>query len=224
MCTFRFMIILFLLPRSVSGQDSSAFVKLNSGSKIYGKVSLSESGRELIVNDTSRFDIKNVMAYQNKDGYFAKVTKRGLFSTDVFIRREKEGKIWLYNDDQTFWYGDSKMRWASTAYVTTHYSMGETPPRRLKVSNLKESLAGHSKSMAILKTHDTLNYFILALLLGGLAIVASSFKGVDKDHPPSENGLILGGVVANLAWIPHFAQGDSTMKAIEAYNKERGTI
>lgn len=214
-----FLTISLLSGRTAAAQDSSRFVQLKTGQKLYGAVIVSKDGRQLTLNGV-RHSMESVSAYQNQDGYFARINTGGIFAHDKFVRREKTGRVWLYNDWQTYWYGDPNLRWSSQAYEPVYFSIGEAEPKRINVSNLKSSLSSNPASMRYLSQHETLTYVQIVLVVGGLAIIGSAFSGVDKEHPPSMGRLIGGGLVCNLAWIPHLIKGDLIMTAIEEYNRE----
>jgi hypothetical protein len=217
----------YSIDRSVSGSR----LILNNGKTIWGKAELKDpfSAKDYILfNDSLKFDAKDVLAFENDEGYFARVE-----NTNDFAKRIEKGKIDLYVEysyhfapgiSHTYAHpGGSSTMFTPGGFSSTRYeyfSKDGSPVRDASYSNLSEALKDNEESLSYLRSHRTLSYFKWGSVIAGAAIIAVQLAKMDKETPPSFGGIILGAAVINLSWIFHFNQAGKIEKAIEVYNRE----
>ena len=185
----------------------------------------------LLFNDTAKYTLSQIYAFQNKEGYFVNTYTGGYYGPQKLVKRTRTGKVNLYTTYQMY---ATAGTW-NTIYTPggriTNYNPGATTFARFDYfskdtsdilpasrDNLMAALSDNPKSIQLLREHKTLGTAKVLLVLGGLGLIGSAFIGVDKDHPPSVGLLVAGGVVANLSWIPSMMQSGKIEEAIEVYN------
>ncbi|MBL1214657.1 MAG: hypothetical protein HND52_14980 [Ignavibacteriae bacterium] len=217
----------FAIDRSASGSR----IILNSGKTIWGKAELKNpflAKDYILFNDSLKYDTRDVLAFENDQGYYARVE-----NTNDFVKRIKKGKIDLYVESvyhftpgsfQTYSHpGGSSTMYTPGGFSSTRYeyfSKDGSPVRDASYSNLSEALKDNEESLSYLRSHRTLSYFKWGSVIAGAAIIAVQLAKIDKETPPSFGGIILGAAVINLSWIFHFNQSGKIEKAIEVYNRE----
>jgi len=208
-------------------QDTTNFIQLNAGEKKIGKVELHDpflSRSYLLLDDTTRIEIKDIFAYQNNDGYFVRVP-----NSTMLLKRVKQGKVDLFSKTVSQYQAGTSYSFntpggmvtnTTPGYMTTasieYFSKGDQPVQDVSYSNLRKALADNTESMKRLDEYRTLNYFKYGLGIAGLGIVVAGLAAKDG---PSKNTIITGAVIMNLAWIPSLMQGGKLDTAINAYNK-----
>jgi hypothetical protein len=242
--SFKAVFIFILLDLSVltitgSSQtpDNSgqSFIILKSRETIYGKVELKSPlfGSEyLLFNDTAKYSIQQIRAFQNDQGYFANLYTGGYYSPQKLVKRTQTGKVSLYTTYQMYSTAGSWNSISTPGGRVTHYNPGTTTFARFDYfskdtsdilpasrDNLLAALSDNPRSIQLLREHKNLGVAKIVLVLGGLGLIGSAFIGVDKDHPPSVELMVAGGIVANLSWIPYFMQTGKIENAIEVYNR-----
>lgn len=243
--SFEFIIVSiflysFLLTKSVSSQTpddaGQSFIILKSKETIYGKVELKSPflGSEyLLFNDTTKYPLSLIRAFQNEEGYFANVYAGGLYGTPKLVKRTQTGKVNLFTAHQMYSSAPTWNSFSTPGGRVTQYNPGMTTFARFDYfskdtsdilpasrDNLMAALSDNPQSIKLLREHKNLSVVKTVLILGGLGLIGSAFIGVDKEHPPSVGLMVAGGVVANLTWIPNWMQSDKIEKAIEVYNSK----
>lgn len=216
--------------------EKQSFIVLRTKEKLYGKVELKSPlfGQEyLIFEDTVRYPLSKIRAFQNGEGYFALAHIGGLYGDSKLVKRTRSGKVNLYTAYQMYSSPGSFNTISTPGGRITQYTPGITSFARFDYfstsdtsdilpatrDNLMAALSSNPKSIQLLREHKTLGTAKIVLILGGLGLIGSAFIGADKEHPPSVGLLVAGGVVANLSWIPSLMQSGKMEKAIEVYNR-----
>ncbi|MFA6540604.1 MAG: hypothetical protein WCT99_03305 [Bacteroidota bacterium] len=76
-------------------QADSSFLHLSTGEKKFSKVEFNDpflSRSYILFNDSTRYELKEVKAYQNSDGYFAKYPGRSAKMVKRVIAQKKD--VW----------------------------------------------------------------------------------------------------------------------------------
>ncbi|MBL7994652.1 hypothetical protein JNM05_04700 [bacterium] len=243
--SFKAALIFILLNLSVLTNTGSAqtqedtgqsFIVLKSKESIYGKVELKSPlfGSEyLLFNDTAKYSIQQIRAFQNDQGYFANLHTGGYYGTQKLVKRTQTGKVNLFTTYQMYSTAGSWNSMMTPGGRVTYYNPGTTTLARFDYfskdtndilpasrDNLMAALSDNPKSIQLLREHKNLGVAKIVLVLAGLGLIGSAFIGVDKDHPPSVELMVAGGIVANLSWIPYFMQAGKIENAIEVYNSK----
>ncbi len=223
---------------STSEKDSSEvkeYIIQNSEEQIFGKVEYNKANlfsteMSHFLVDSTRYEIKDVKAFQNSESYFAKI-----YMEDDFVKRESEGKIDLYST--TYNYGGGSGGTFNTI-TTPHGSFTTFSPGfsggtstinyfskdggkvlNANYDNLREALKDNIESMALLDDYRTLNYVQYGAGIIGIGLIASAFIGVDKDTKPNFGTIALGGIIANIGiWIPSMVKSNKLQESIKVYN------
>ncbi|MFA6540601.1 MAG: hypothetical protein WCT99_03290 [Bacteroidota bacterium] len=219
---------IIVFPFLYAQQPDSTFLHLNTGEKKFGKVEFKDpflSRSYILFNDSTRYELKEVKAFQNSDGYFAKLPGR---SARV-VKRVIAGKVDFFSETQSYYHVGN-----SFSYNTPMGTMTSTTPGSFSTttieyfckdgselqdasySNLRTALADNTKSMQLLDEYRTMNYFKYGIGTVGLAIIVA---GITAKDGPSKNTVIAGAIVVNLAWIPSLMQGGKIDQAIRVYNQ-----
>ena len=226
--------MLLNLPLYAQTNEPESFVILRSKEKLTGPVELKSPlfGQEYVLfNDTVKYSLRQIRAFQNAEGYFA-TTNEGMYGTPKLVKRAQSGRVNLYTAYQMYSSPGSYNTISTPGGRITQYTPGITSFARFDYfstdtsdilpatrDNLMAALSANPKSIQLLREHKNLGTAKIVLILGGLGLIGSAFIGVDKDHPPSVSLLVAGGVVANLSWIPSLIQSGKIEKAIEVYNQ-----
>jgi hypothetical protein len=178
----------------------------------------------LSLNDTTRVEIKEILAFQNADGYFVRVPK-----STMLLKRVKQGKVDLFSKTVNQYQMGTSYSFSTPGGMVTHTSPGyfatasieyfskdNLPVEEVTYSSLRNALADNSESMRILDQYRTLNYIKYGVGVVGLGIVVAGLTAKDG---PSKNTILTGAVIMNLAWIPSIMQGGKLDEAINVYNR-----
>ena len=217
-----------------SGQEQE-YLLLNNGEQIFGKVeykntnSFSYANRSYFLVDSTRHEIKDIKAFQDSLGFYAKIS-----GEDDFVKREAEGNIDLYST--TYSYGGtggtfntintphgSFTTFTPGSYGGTskveYFSKNGGEVLSVNYGNLREVLKDNMESMALLDDYRTLNYVKYGAGIVGIGLIVSALLDMDKDTPPNFGTMAIGGVIANIGiWIPSMVQKDKLQKSIKVYN------
>lgn len=196
------------------------FVQLKNGDVHRGEIQYKKPflvAPYVLVNNTHKYKLSNVKAYQTKDGYFRTVPT--ILSGEVFARRVEKGRIDLYSRVDIYYNWDTMGSITTTRY--DYFIKDKQPLKKANYKNLKVALSDNPESMRYLK-----EYKILSFVQGGLAItciglfIAGISQIEDDGLTSTGKGLMVGAVlVGNLSWIPHFIRPEKIEQAIKTYNK-----
>ncbi|KAB2877732.1 hypothetical protein F9K33_15680 [bacterium] len=216
--------------------SNQSFITLKSRETIYGKVELKSPlfGSEyLLFNDTAKYTVQQIRAFQNEEGYFANTYTGGYYSPEKLVKRTQTGKVNLFTTHQMYSTAGSWNSMSTPGGRVTYYNPGTTTFARFDYfskdtndllpasrDNLMAALSDNPKSIQLLREHKNLGVAKIVLVLAGVGLIGSAFIGVDKDHPPSVGLMVGGGIVANLSWVPYFMQNGKIENAIEVYNRD----
>lgn len=226
---------LFITQFVWSQKTEESFIILKSKEKLIGKVELKSpffGVQYLLFEDTAKFGLEKIQAFQNEDGYYAVANAVGFYGKPKLFKRTQAGKVNLFTAYQVYSSPGSYNAISNPGGRMTQYTPGVTTFARFDYfskdngdilpatrDNLMAALSDHPKSIRLLREHQTLGTVKVVLVLAGLGLIGAAFLGADKDHPPSVGLLIAGGIAANLSWIPFFMQAGKIEKAIEVYNE-----
>lgn len=221
-CFARGIALAALLTVSATAQETG-ILYFTAGDSVSGRLTIigkTDKSPSFRMNDSMTYPSDKVMAYEMDGKYFGRALKKGLSSRYAYLERKEKGRVDIFYDWNTSWSHDhhlgTSMAW--THYSPSYYAKGREDLQRINAGNLKKSLADHEPSMKALCQRDALRWVGAAFVVTGLGIIASAFQGVDKNHPPNKERLIVGGLVANIAWIPGFMMGAKIDEAITLYN------
>ncbi len=175
-------------PKSAS---DSSFIQLNSDKILNGNVELKSPflrSRYLLFNESTKYDISAVKAFQNEEGYFVKV-KYGFFKQEKLAKRVQRGKIDLYS---VYVHSGSGV----PIFTTGHLSLGVSIPAKVdyfskngqdvqkaSYGNLKKALFDNPESMKYLNAHRTLQFVAIGMVVAGLTTIIVSVANVEKGGP-----------------------------------------
>ncbi len=234
-------VVILLTVQLIAQVDSTAtendsskvkeYLVLESGKLVYGKIDFNKgvfSGSDyFMLDDSTRYEATDVKAFQDEEGYFAKV-----FEEDDFVKRESKGKLDLYSGRGHGYVGGTPITsYGPNGVVTTYtpsYGVSTTISYFSKnggkvlvadYDNLKDALKDNAKSMELLNEWKTLQYVKYGAAVVALGLVASSFIGVDENTKPNFGLAITGAVIGNLGYyIPGIMQSGKIQKSIKVYN------
>ena len=107
----------------------------------------------------------------------------------------------------------------SKSSVYEYFSKDAGPVMDADYDNLREAMTDNMKSIELLDEYRNISYYKWGGVIAGVGLIASSFIGADKNHPPKFGLILLGGVISNIAyWVGNSNQDDKLNEAIEVYN------
>ncbi len=223
---------------STTEQDSSKvreYILLNNGEQVFGEVeykktnSFAYANRDYFLVDSTRYETKDVKAFQDSIDYYARI-----FNEEEFVKREKQGNVDIYSTTYHAWGSGGSFNVISTPhgsfttytpgsyggeYEVNYFSKPNGNVLEVDYDNLHEELKDNIESMALLDEYRTLTYVKYGAGLAGLGLIIASFNGVDEETPPNFGMMALGGIVANLGiWIPNMMQNEKLKESIKVYN------
>ena len=209
------------------------FLILNTKQKLFGKVSIKDpflGSKYVLFNDSLKYSLNEIRELNCDEGYF--VTYNSFFYGTGLARRVVIGKIELFQDSKTYFspgtfntintgHG-SFQTYAPGPYNSISYDYFRKNGGELleaDYSNLSKMLADNPVSKKLLSEYNTLNWVKWGCVTAGLGIIIAALANADEDTPPQMGTMLLGGVVANAAWIPHLMQRGKLIEAIRIYNE-----
>lgn len=228
-------IVFLTLTLSTAAQAQDSFLVLSNGDTIYGKVELKKPflrGAYVLVNDSTKYEMGKVFGIQTDEEYY--VRHPSAFNKNRLIRRVEEGNVDLFIDNTETTptmvpihtntpYGSTthySYAGGGNAYKSMYFSKNGGDIQKVNHSNLSKALADNPMSQQHLDTYKNFSYAKAGSIVGGIAVIGSSFIGVDKDNPPKVGLIVAGGIIANLGWVFHMMQSDKIESAIREYNSE----
>ncbi len=222
----RFVVsVLCSISFFINGQTTDQFIKTTSGDTLYGKsdyIIPYRGGDPFISFNGTVFKMADIVAVQSERGYYGRF-KTGTKTNPSykFFLRKEAGKINVFNDWEMVqtvfapgWYQTSRV------LVPKYFSKSSDELEKITLGNLKKAMSDNPESREHLTHYEILRNLKIGLILGGIAIIASAFSHVSKENPPSSTKMILGGVVANLSWIPYLMEPTELDEAIRTYNSK----
>lgn len=216
----------------IAGDSSKYYLVLESGETINGdsKYETPFWGKARVKMNEKEFTLAEVKQVICSEGYFMKYYSEGVFSIkEILVKRTTEGKIDLYSDYVTSYSspvmgpnGTSMGGFPFTTYEELYFSKDKIKLLPIDYSNLIENLNDNPESVEYLKKYNTLRYFKYGLAAVGLITIIAGIAQFNKEEGLSSGAkstIIIGGVIGNLAWIPHLLQGDCLKDAIKVYNE-----
>ena len=225
----KLLFLLLLVPFAVSAQDStSGYLELTSDEKISGIVEVKSElfkQKYILLNDSVKYQLNQVKAFQNKDGFF--VVFRNSRAVYKIAKRKETGNIDLYTSYELVYsagtyspgFGPGGAGGGVSNAAIEYYRKNNGALKSIEYDNLKTNLADNTKSMEYLRSYKSLNYAKIGLGVLGAGIIVSAFAGMSKEEGLPKGPLISGAVVMNLLWIPQILQGQEIKDAIKAYNE-----
>ncbi|MBI1806243.1 MAG: hypothetical protein HYR76_04225 [Ignavibacteria bacterium] len=215
---------------TVHAQDTSGVIQLASGQRLTGKVEYKQpflAKPYVLLNDSIKYKIEEIRAFQCANGYFAKLPK-----SSKVVRRTLQGKIDLYQDVQSYFIpgqsytvntpGGSFVQSTPASfntYTLDYFSKNGGDILDASLGNLKTALVDNPESMKYLSEYQTLNLVQWGLVGTGLGMVITSFLTATKEDGPNKGLLIGGGVTAVLGWIPKLMKDGKMEDAVRVYNQ-----
>jgi len=225
------LFVLILVSSAAVGQTNDQFLVLVNGDTIRGKVELKQPflrGTYALVDDSLKYKLNQVLKIQTEEAHYAR--HRSTFNKNRLVRRVERGNIDLFVDNTKNYShsptlnvgGGVGVGFSPTGgfYKSMFFSKDNGEIQKVNHANLSKALSDNLESQQHLNTYKKFTYAKIGSIVGGLAIIGTSFIGVDQENPPKVGLIVLGGVVANLGWIFHMAQSDKIEKAIREYNQE----
>ncbi|MBI5474398.1 MAG: helix-turn-helix transcriptional regulator [Ignavibacteriae bacterium] len=178
------IILTCIICSTLTAQTDSSYILLSSGGRIAGKVDMHQTFLRtpyLTLNDSIKYTLENVQAFQNSEGYFGKVagTKTSM------VLRMSQGKLDLYRATQSSWTAGHSYSFSTPGGMQTvstpgsfntstaeYFSKNGGDILDADYGNLKVALADNPASMRHLNTYRTLNYVQWGLAGGGVALIA----------------------------------------------------
>ena len=211
----------------------SGFIFLESGNKKDGRVERIDEpyGRSyLLLNGNERYNLSSVRAYEDEDGYFAKLYDNPWGSE--FVRRVSEGKIDLFATTEwavisgptraipTFG-GPVFVRHRRLIAVdnVSYFSKNGIDVLAINYDNLSGALADNSASMKCLKEYRNLEIWQWALLGAGTVMAIVGLSTMHQDDQQLSPLAAAGCLVAASSWIPYSMKGPKLQLAIDLYNQ-----
>ena len=202
-CALLFLIF-FTSVEFVHSQDTT-FIELLSGEKRYGKVERKGGlfkKDKIVLNDTLKYSLKEVNAYQNAKGFYLRIPDK-----NIFARRIQSGRVNLYTREVS-----SYTPHGSYSSSVEYFTKGNGKLQKASYGNLKKALLDNELSVKYLSEYQTLTYTQIGLVAVGLGTFLSAFIGADKDTPPSFGRIGIGSVLALSGWIPPASHGNKKIK------------
>lgn len=169
-----------------------------------------------LLDDSIKFPAQKIKAYELDGKYFGRVkTWSGSFK---YVERKEKGRLNIFYDWETSWVRDPVITYAVTSYNAKYFSKENGELHKISVGNLMKATADFPPSQKPLHEYRKLTWVCAGFVVAGVAIIATAYKGVDKEHPPKAGRLVAGGIVSNLAWIPALMRSGKVDEAIELYN------
>jgi len=226
------LVLISSLTMPLSAQQDSSYIVLARGEKINGKVEQKEpflGTPYILFNDSTRYEMKDLRAYQNSDGYFAKLKTSW---SPTFVKRTIKGKIDFFSRTQWFMF-PGNMQTVTTPGGPMTIGAGPTVQTQTEeyfckngidvleadYGNLKDALADNPQSMAYLNEYHTLQTWQWSLAGGGLALVIAGLATMEKGSKKPPGLIFVGASVSFSAWIPYLLKSDKIQLAIKVYNK-----
>ena len=207
-------------------QQGRYFVQLQNGQIIYAdklkfKTPIFKQDYFLL-NDSMQFRTDVVKAYQNADGFYARV---GYCSrADAFAKRILHGpRISKYYTTTYDYY--------NMGYSPYGYGMGAPSRRRVyffskddgplesfNLANLQEALADNPSSMVLLKRYKNERFYTTGLSILGAGIAAFGVFSANNSNGGISPAVYAGVGVAAIPFVMQLFQKDKLTQAIELYN------
>ncbi|MFD2514077.1 hypothetical protein ACFSRY_09385 [Pontibacter locisalis] len=236
---FYFLLFCLLLSATAShaqigeGRQGRFFLQLQNGQIVYAdKLQLKSpifKSNHFLVNDTLKYNPSMVAAYQNEDGYFARVEAGN--SYDDFAKRILDGpridKFYTSRTTYDYGYGYSPYGYGvprSNRRRIYFFSKDEGPLYIMDYNNLQQALADNAASMDILNKYrrDKLINTGVTILGAGL-LAAGALVSIDNSNDPNAgvqvSPLMYAGVgVLGAQFVINLFQKDKLTQAMEVYN------
>jgi hypothetical protein len=234
----RFFLLLICSLISVTAafsqaQESRYFLQLQSGEIVYAdKIQLKSpifKTNHFLVNDTLKYNPSIVAAYQNEDGYFARIEVGN--SYDSFAKRILDGPRVdkFYTSRTTYDYGSGYSSYAYNLPRTNRsriyfFSKDNGPLYLLDFDNLQQALSDNAASMDILgkyRRNKLINTGVTVLGAGLMA--AGAIGSINNSNDPNANIQIsplmyTGAGILGAQFVINLFQKDKLTQAMEVYN------
>jgi hypothetical protein len=226
---------LFLITGlTISAQTlNKPFIQLQTGEVIYAnKIQLKSpvfKTNHFLLNDSLKYNPGMVAAYQNQDGYFARVEAGN--SYDDFAKRVLDGpridKFYTSRTTYDYGYGYSPYGYGvprSNRRRIYFFSKDEGPLYLINFENLEQALADNAASMEMLNRYrrDKLINTGVSILGAGL-LAAGTLSSLNGAQGPNGNVSISPLMYAGLGVLGaqftiNLFQKDKLTQAMEVYN------
>ena len=234
-----FLLLCLLLGTSAAfaqtgeSRQGRYFLQLQNGEIVYAnKLQLKSplfKSNHFLVNDTLKYNPSMVAAYQNEDGFFARVEAGN--SYDDFAKRILDGpridKFYTSRTMYDYGYGYSPYGYGiprSSRKRIYFFSKDNGPLYILDYNNLQQALADNAASMDILNKYrrDKLINTGVTVLGAGL-LAAGALVSIDNSNDPTTgvkvSPLMYAGVgVLGAQFVINLFQKDKLTQAMEVYN------
>ncbi len=233
------MLSLVMCVGAQAQSDSRYFVQLQTGEVYYAdklrfKTPLFKQDHFLL-NDSLKFSISSVAAYQNDEGYFARVAYGN--RSESFAKRISDGPRISKFFTSTYDYYNSGFSPYGYGYGYGGFGMGAGPSRRriyffskdngplipFEFENLAEALADNPSSMLLLSRHKRDKFIHTGISILGAGLLAygvlNSVNSTNEFGQARLNPVIYAG--AGIVAIPfaiQLFQKDKLTQAVEVYN------
>ncbi|QCR23931.1 hypothetical protein [Pontibacter sp. SGAir0037] len=234
--------LLFGLALCVGAQaqsESRYFVQLQNGQMVYADKLKFKSPLfkqdHFLLNDSLKFSISSVVAYQNADGYYARIAYGN--RSDSFAKRILEGPRISKFFTTTYDYYNSGFSPYGYGYGYGGFGMGGGPSRRriyffskdggalmpFDYESLSEALSDNASSMLLLKRYkqDKLIHTGISILGAGILAygVINSINNTNEYGQTRLNPTIYAGAaIIAVPFAIQLFQKDKLTQAVEVYN------
>lgn len=236
---FSLLLGLVVCVGAQAQSDGKYFVQLQNGEVYYAdklrfKTPLFKQDHFLL-NDSLKFSISSVAAYQNDDGYFARVAYGN--RSESFAKRISEGPRISKFFTSTYDYYNSGFSPYGYGYGYGGFGMGAGPSRRriyffskdngplipFEFENLAEALADNPSSMLLLKRHKKDKFIHTGISILGAGLLAygvlNSANSTNEFGQVRLNPAIYAGAgIVAIPFVIQLFQKDKLTQAVEVYN------
>lgn len=212
-----------------STRQGRYFIKHQNGQIIYAnKIQLKSplfKQNHFLLDDSLKYNPGTVAAFQNEDGYFARVDYGN--SYDDFAKRVLDGpridKFYTSRTVYDYGYGYSPYGYGgprTSRRRINFFSKDEGPLYLLDYNNLREALADNAASMQILQQYRRNKVINTGVSIVGAGLLAvGSLSSIQNGQSSGVSPLVYAGAgILGAQFVINLFQKDKLTQAMEVYN------
>ncbi|MFD2246812.1 hypothetical protein [Pontibacter ruber] len=211
-------------------QDRRHFIQLYDGQTVFANKVQYKSplfkGNYFLLDDSLKYNIEAVNVYQNKEGYFARVSSGGRY--DDFAKRIIEGPriSKFYTTRTSYNYGYSPYGYGMSTPSRRrvyYFSKDGGPLFSFNYENLQQALSDNASSMTLLQRHrrDRIIYTAMTVVGAGVTaagVLSSVNKRDEFGNTELSPAIYVGAGIIAVPVVIQLFRKDKLTQAVEVYN------